>query len=63
MLNGFQRDDDRPDVFRARLREQIPPMEDVAGYYDAKGLLARVDGRQSIDAVTASIRNAIAAAG
>jgi adenylate kinase len=59
----IQRDDDRPDVFRARLREQIPPMEDVAGYYEAKGLLARVDGRQSIDDVTASIRNAIAAAG
>jgi adenylate kinase family enzyme len=38
-------------------------MEDVAGYYEAKGLLARVDGRQSIDDVTASIRNAIAAAG
>jgi adenylate kinase len=57
----IQRDDDRPEVFRARLREQIPPMEDVAGYYDAKSLLARVDGRQSIDEVTAAIRAAIAA--
>jgi hypothetical protein len=36
-------------------------MEDVAGYYDAKSLLARVDGRQPIDAVTAAIRAAIAA--
>jgi adenylate kinase len=58
----IQRDDDKPDVFRARLREQIPPMEDVAGYYDAAGLLARVDGRQSIQDVTAAIRAAIAAA-
>jgi adenylate kinase len=57
----IQRDDDKPEVFRARLREQIPPMEDVAGYYDAKSLLARVDGRQSIDEVTAAIRAAIAA--
>jgi adenylate kinase len=57
----IQRDDDRPEVFRARLREQIPPMEDVAGYYDAKSLLVRVDGRQPIDEVTAAIRAAIAA--
>jgi adenylate kinase len=59
----IQRDDDKPDVFRARLREQIPPMEDVAGYYDAAGLLARVDGRQAIADVTAAIRAAILAAG
>jgi adenylate kinase len=57
----IQRDDDRPEVFRARLREQIPPMEDVAGYYDAKSLLSRVDGRQPIDEVTAAIRAAVAA--
>jgi len=55
-----QRDDDRPDVFRARLREQIPPMEDVAAYYDGRGLLARIDGRQAISGVTASLREAIA---
>jgi adenylate kinase len=55
-----QRDDDRPDVFRARLREQIPPMEDVAAYYDAKGLLSRIDGRQAISAVTASLLEALA---
>ena len=59
----IQRDDDRPEVFRARLREQIPPMEDVAGYYDARGMLARVDGRASIDDVAAAIRAAIAAVG
>ena len=53
-----QRDDDKPDVFRARLREQLPPMEDVVAYYDRHGLLSRVDGEQSIDAVTAAIRAA-----
>jgi adenylate kinase len=52
----IQRDDDKPDVFRARLREQIPPMEDVARYYEQQGRLSTVDGRQPIEAVTASIR-------
>jgi adenylate kinase len=56
-----QRDDDRPEVFRARLREQIPPMEDVADYYEAQGRLARVDGTQSIEAVSAAIREVLSA--
>lgn len=56
-----QRDDDRPEIFRARLREQIPPMEDVADYYDQRGLLARVDGEQSIEGVSAAIRGVLAA--
>ncbi|HEV7200161.1 MAG TPA: adenylate kinase [Candidatus Limnocylindria bacterium] len=55
-----QRDDDRPEVFRARLREQIPPMEDVADYYEGQGKLARVDGRQPIGAVSAAIRDVLA---
>jgi adenylate kinase len=56
-----QRDDDKPEVFRARVREQIPPMEDVAAYYDRQGRLARVDGAQPIDQVTTAVREAIAA--
>lgn len=54
-----QREDDRPEVFRARLREQMAPLEDVAAYYADRGLLARVDGRQPIEAVTAAIRDAV----
>ena len=54
-----QRDDDKPEVFRARLREQLPPMYDVADYYDARGLLSRVDGRRQINAVTAAISEAV----
>ncbi|MGH2394398.1 MAG: adenylate kinase family protein [Candidatus Limnocylindria bacterium] len=50
-----QREDDRPEVFRARLREQLPPLEDVVAYYADRGLLARVDGRQPVEAVTAAI--------
>lgn len=53
-----QREDDRPEVVRARLREQMAPLEDVVAYYADRGLLARVDGRQPIEAVTATIRDA-----
>jgi adenylate kinase family enzyme len=38
-------------------------MEDVVAYYENAGLLDRVDGRQSIDAVTAAIRTATGLAG
>lgn len=54
-----QRDDDRPEIFRARLREQLPPMYEVAAYYDERGLLSQVDGRLTIDAVTAAIAEVI----
>ncbi|HET9496973.1 MAG TPA: adenylate kinase [Candidatus Limnocylindria bacterium] len=54
-----QREDDRPEVFRARLREQLPPMYDVAAYYEKHGLLSRVDGRQAIDAVANAIGEVI----
>jgi adenylate kinase len=56
----IQRDDDKPEVFRARLREQLPPMEDVARYYGAQGKLATVDGQQPIEAVTVAIRDVLA---
>jgi adenylate kinase len=54
-----QREDDRPEVFRARLREQLPPMYDVAAYYEERDLLSKVDGRRAIDAVTAAIGEVI----
>lgn len=53
-----QREDDRPEVFRARLREQMAPLEDVVAYYADRGLLVRVNGEQPIEAVTAAIRDA-----
>ena len=53
-----QREDDRPNVFRARLREQMAPLEDVVSYYADRGLLVRVDGQRPIEAVTAAIRDA-----
>ena len=50
-----QRDDDRPEVVRARLDKQIKPMLEVIEYYDRKGIVQHVDGRQPIPAVTEEI--------
>ena len=50
-----QRDDDRPEVVRARLEKQVRPMLEVLDYYDQKGMVQHVDGTQPIPAVTAEI--------
>lgn len=55
-----QRDDDRPDVVRARLERQVPPMLEVVEHYRRAGRVVRVDGRGSIDAVTADILSRLA---
>lgn len=51
----IQRDDDRPEVVRARLEQQIPPMLEVIDHYEALGVVERVDGSPGIEAVTAEI--------
>jgi adenylate kinase len=50
-----QRDDDRPEVVRARLEKQVRPMLEVLDYYDQKGIVQHVDGTQPIPAVTTEI--------
>ncbi len=50
-----QRDDDRPEVVRARLEKQMRPMLAVLAHYDRAGIVHRVDGTQPIAAVTAEI--------
>ncbi len=55
-----RREDDRPDVVRARLAKQVPPMLEVVEHYRAAGRLAEVDGRGSIDEVLAAILEAAA---
>lgn len=50
-----QRDDDRPEVVRARLEKQVKPMLEVLDYYDQKGIVQHVDGTQPIPAVTKEI--------
>lgn len=51
-----QRDDDRPEVVRARLAQQVPPMLAVIEHYERPGIVDRVDGTQPIEAVTEAIR-------
>ena len=58
-----QRDDDREEVVRERLRvyhEQTAPLVD---YYGSRGLLRSVDGEQKPDEVYAAIQGAMRAAG
>jgi adenylate kinase len=50
-----QRDDDRPEVVRARLEQQVPPMREVVAHYERQGVVDRIDGTQPIDGVTSDI--------
>ncbi|MEP6870756.1 MAG: adenylate kinase [Anaerolineaceae bacterium] len=54
----YQREDDRPDVVMARLEKQRPPGALIEHYRKA-GVLAEIDGMQSLDAVTAVLLEAI----
>ena len=58
-----QRDDDRPEVVRARLAKQVPPMLEVLDHYRAAGIVTRVDGRGPIESVTAQIVEALGTPG
>jgi len=53
------RADDRPETARERLRVYHRDTEPLVAYYDARGLLRRVDGSRSPDAVEADIRAAL----
>ena len=53
------RDDDRPETVRDRLRVYHRQTEPLIDYYDARGLLRRVDGGQDADAVAAGVRAAL----
>jgi len=55
----YQRDDDRPETVRQRLKvywEQTSPLID---YYRRQGVLVEINGDQSIDAVAADLRAAV----
>jgi adenylate kinase len=56
-----QRDDDRPDVVRARLAQQVPPMLDVIDHYERAGIVDRIDGDRPIEAVTHEILGLVGA--
>ncbi|HEY6057880.1 MAG TPA: nucleoside monophosphate kinase [Candidatus Limnocylindrales bacterium] len=57
----YQRDDDRPEVVRARLDNQLGALAEVVEYYRSRGVLRAVDGRQSIDAVSRDLLAAVGA--
>ncbi|MEO5986345.1 MAG: nucleoside monophosphate kinase [Candidatus Limnocylindria bacterium] len=54
-----QRDDDRPEVVRARLDKQVPPMLAVVEHYERAGIVERLDGTQAIERVTDAILSSI----
>lgn len=54
-----QRDDDHPEVVRARLAKQVPPMLEVVDHYERAGIVERIDGRLPIDEVTSRILRAM----
>jgi adenylate kinase len=55
-----QRDDDRAEIVRERLRVYHDRTAPLVDYYRARGLLLRVDGLRPADAVYASLRDALA---
>jgi adenylate kinase len=56
-----QRDDDRPEVVRARLERQVPPMLAVVDHYEQAGIVDHLDGTRPIDEVTTTILERIGA--
>ena len=56
-----QRDDDRPEVVRARLAKQVPPMLEVLDHYRRVGIVEQIDGRGAIEAVSSAILDALGA--
>ncbi|HSW43261.1 MAG TPA: adenylate kinase, partial [Patescibacteria group bacterium] len=55
----IQRDDDRPEVVRARLEKQLSALREVVDHYRAAGLLRSVDGRRPIAAVSNDLLDCI----
>jgi adenylate kinase len=51
----YQRDDDHEETVRNRLYVYYKQTAPLVGYFYAKGLLAVVDGAQSIDTVQADL--------
>jgi adenylate kinases len=55
----YQRDDDNEATVRNRLAVYNQQTEPLIAYYDAQGVLARIDGEKAPDAVYQDIREAI----
>ncbi|MDD5559887.1 adenylate kinase [Candidatus Methylomirabilis sp.] len=55
----YQRDDDKEDTIRHRLRVYREQTEPLIAYYEKIGLLRRVDGRGTIEEIAQRIRQAL----
>jgi len=55
----YQREDDKEDVIRRRLRVYIDRTKPVVEYYQKKGILRRINGNRSIEEVWESIDNVL----
>jgi adenylate kinase len=55
----YQRDDDKPDVVRARLETYDKQTAPLIGYYESAGKLKRVNGQQEVGRVTADLLEAV----
>jgi adenylate kinase len=55
----IQREDDKPEVVRARLEKQLGALGEVVDHYRAAGVLQTVDGRRPIAAVTNDLLDCI----
>jgi adenylate kinase family enzyme len=53
------RPDDRPDVAKRRVDAYLAQTWPVVSYYEARGLLHRIDGSQSVDRVQQQIVEAL----
>jgi adenylate kinase len=53
------RADDAEDTVRARMEQQLGPLNDVADYYRSRGILASVNGLQPIEDVTNALLDAL----
>ncbi len=56
----IQREDDRAETIRARLATQLGALREVVSHYRAAKVLRTVDGRKSIDEVSADLLSAVA---
>lgn len=57
---GRGRVDDQEEVVRERLRQYADKTEPLVAHYEGLGLLRRIDGDQSVEAVAGDIRSALA---
>lgn len=55
----IQRADDTEATVRARMAQQLPPLEEVVDHYRGRGVLVSVDGRLPIDEVSDSLVRAL----